>query len=502
MADYLNIKIEELRGIKSLDIDLNLSPGLYAITGQNSSGKSTLMASLASIFYRDLTHKYFNNSSSNKSKISVEYENKSLVITPRDTYYKWKFFFTPDNQKDRLKINGFYEGSIIYGNRFRDTNPRALFEATKIEKQDLEIAADFVWENLGLILHSNKNHYKGTLYRLLSEKAFRKYKFNGSPYFFELEDGKIISQFSLSTGENLLISVLHSIQYQLRKSTAYRDIYLVLLDEIELALHPSALNRLIHFLKTLAEERKLAIYFSTHSVELIRQIPAENIYFLKKHLNKTVEVQNPVSPAYATRAIYIHDGYDLLTLVEDKLSKQIVQWIIKKENLNSKKLIHTIAAGGWENVVNLHQDIVSSYIVKGNQKVISILDGDIKDEFKSKYVEKGLHGNLNVFHLPIKSAEKYLREKLVDNVDFEFYNDFGDNFFRRKSLDELLVEYKEIGGVGNDLKGKKLLNILKNELIAVGQNESEFYNFLTEHIVESEKEMMSKLGERVKKIFK
>lgn len=502
MAEYLHIKIEELRGIKELEIDLNLSPGIYAITGQNSSGKSTLMAGLASIFYRDLTHKYFNNSSSSDSKISVSYDRKNLTITPRSNYYKWQFLFTPNDNKNKLKINGFYEGSIIYGNRFRDTNPRALFEATKIKKSDLEESAEFVWENLGIILHNNKNHYKGILYRLLSEKAYNKYKFNGSPYFYELENGKIISQFSLSTGENLLISVLHSIQYQLRKSTSYRDIYLVLLDEIELALHPSALNRLIHFLENLADERKLAVYFSTHSVELIRQIPAENIYFLKRHLNHKVEVQNPVSPAYATRAIYIHDGYDLLTLVEDKLAKSIVDWIIQKEKIGSKKLVHTLPAGGWENVINLHQDIISSYIVKGNQKVISVLDGDVKEEFKEKYINKGLHGNLNVFFLPIKSAEKYLREKLVDNVEYDFYNDFGDTFFKRKSIDDLMIEYKEIGGVSNDPKGKRLLNILKNELVSIGQNEKEFYTYLTEYIVESEKEMMTNLADRIKRILK
>lgn len=502
MADFLKIHIEKIRGIESLEIDLNLSPGIYAITGQNSSGKSTLMASLASIFYRDLTHKFFGNSTSTESKISVSSNRKSLEITPRYPNPKWLYKFNPNSNSDKLKINGFYEGSIIYGNRFRDTNPRALFEAQKIQKNELENAADFVWENLGIILHNNKNHYQNKLFRLLSEKALLKYKFSGSPYFYEVDENKIISQFSLSTGENLLISVLHSIQYQLRKSNAYRDIYLVLLDEIELALHPSALNRLIHFLSELAKQRSLAIYFSTHSVELIRQIQPQNIYFLRKHLNGKVEVQNPVSPAYATRAIYIHDGYDLLALVEDNLAKSIVQWIILKEDLNKKKLIHTISAGSWENVINLNQDIKSSYIVKDNQKVISILDGDVENEFKTKYIEKGLHGNLNVFFLPIKSAEKYLREKLVTNVDFTFYNDFGDNFFKRKTLDDLLTEYKEAGGLKSDNNGKLLLNILKNELLAIGQSEKEFYNFLTEYIVEAEKELMTKLADRIKRILK
>jgi energy-coupling factor transporter ATP-binding protein EcfA2 len=286
---------------------------------------------------------------------------------------------------------------------------RAVFEAQKITVDELDVAAEFVWKNLGGILHNNENYYKNRLFRLKSERAYSKYRFNGSPYFFQLENGELISQFSLSTGENLLVSVLHSINYQLGNRTAAKETYLVLLDEVELALHPSALNRLHHFLKELSVKRSLAVYFSTHSVELIRQIPAENIYFLKKHLDNTVEAQNPVSPAYATRAIYIHDGYDVLILVEDILAKNMVEWIINKENLAQKRLLHVISAGGWENVVALHSDILSSYIIRQGQKAISILDGDAEKEFRERYVEKGLYGNLNVFFLPVKSAEKYLR---------------------------------------------------------------------------------------------
>jgi energy-coupling factor transporter ATP-binding protein EcfA2 len=502
MADYLNVRIEKLRGIEDLKIDLNLTPGIYAIAGQNASGKSTLMASLASIFYKDIANKYFANSTQQQTKISVALDRKTLEISPNLPNSRWRYNYNSRFSNEKLKINGFYEGSIIYGNRFRDTNPRALFEATKIIFEDLEPAADFVWENLGHILHDNRNYYKGKLFRILSTRAYRNYRFNGSPYFIVLEDGKIISQFSLSTGENLMVSVLHSIQYQLKKSSAYRELYLVLLDEIELALHPSALNRLIKFLNGLAIDRHLAVYFSTHSVELIRQIPSENIYFLRKHLNNVVEVQNPVSPAYATRAIYIHDGYDLLILVEDNLAKCLVDWIIRKEDLNKKRLIHILPAGGWENVLALNQDIVSSYILKQGQKAISILDGDIQGEYKTKYVDKGLHGNLNVFFTPIKSAEKYLRDKLVDNVNFDFYNSFGDNFFKRKTLDSLLNEYKEVGGIINDKNGKRLLNILKNELVAIGQSEKEFYTYLTEYIVEEEKQFMINLVDRLKRIIK
>lgn len=491
--------ISNLRGIKQLDIDLNLSPGVYAITGQNASGKSTLIASLASIFYRDLPKKFFISTQGDTS-IIYKFDDKSLKIAP-NTSMLWDYEFTPSDKINRLHINGFYEGSIIFGNRFRDTNLRAVFEAQRITVDELDAAAEFVWKNLGNILHNNENYYKQKLFRLSSQKAYNKYKFNGSPYFYQLNNGELISQFNLSTGENLLVSVLHSINYQLGNRYTSKDTYLVLLDEVELALHPSALNRLYHFLEGLSSERNLAVYFSTHSVELIRQIPAENIYFLKRHLDYTVEVQNPVSPAYATRAIYIHDGYDVLILVEDILAKNIVEWIISKENLGQKRLLHVISAGGWENVVALHSDILSSYIIKQGQTAISILDGDVESDFRERYVKKGLYGNLNVFFLPVNSAEKYLREKLVNKVDYNFYNDFGDRFFRRKSLDELLQEYGTLNGIENDKSGKRLVGLLKKELIELGRSEKEIYAFLTEYIVEREKVLATTLADRIKRIL-
>jgi energy-coupling factor transporter ATP-binding protein EcfA2 len=495
MAEYLKVKMKSLRSIKKVEFELNLEPGLYAITGRNACGKSTVMAGLASIFYRDIAKRYFFNATDDDTILGFKLDEDTLVIKPEKPKWKYK------SSKNKLKLNGFYEGSIIHGNRFRDANTRALFEATKVKEDSLLGADEFVYKNLGWILHDNEKHYSNKLYRYQVDFAKRAFKFKGSPYFVKMPNGKLISQFSLSTGENMLISVLHSIQYQLRRSKDYREKYLVLLDEVELALHPSALNRLVVFLTGLAKERNLAVYFSTHSVELVRQINSENIYFLKRHLNNVVEVQNPCSPAYATRSIYIHDGYDLLIIVEDQLAKRLVEWVLRKNDLNKKRLIHTVTGGGWENVINLHQDIISSNIIRSGQKVVSVLDGDVKNKFQEKFRENGLRGNLNIYFLPIQSAEKYLRNKLVDLVDFEFYNHFGDTFFKLKTLDDLMSEYKNINGIESDNSGKKLLSILKRELTRVGQNENEFYAFLTEYIVEKEKELMSKLGERIDKII-
>lgn len=119
MKDKLKIGIEGIRGIKSLNLELNLKPGIYAITGKNASGKSTLIASLASIFYRKILLTYFQNSPSN-AKIEYELEGNKMLASKNSEQKKWDF-------NGDLMLNGFYEGSIIHGNRFRDTNYSALY---------------------------------------------------------------------------------------------------------------------------------------------------------------------------------------------------------------------------------------------------------------------------------------------------------------------------------------------------------------------------------------
>lgn len=87
---------------------------------------------------------------------------------------------------------------------------------------------------------------------------------------------------------------------------------------------------MILFLKEVADEINLSIFFSTHSLELLREIKAQNIYYLTKMLDGSIVATNPCYPAYATRNLYGDDGYgnDMVVLVEDDLAKLIIEKIM------------------------------------------------------------------------------------------------------------------------------------------------------------------------------
>ena len=486
MSD-LSIEISQLRSIKTLKIGLPLERGLYAITGKNGSGKSTLMATIANLFFRDILRNFFINSANASSEIAYCY--KGIAQSMRFNGENWEY------QGRQIYIHGFYEGSLIHGNRFRDTHYRALVSASKVKRSELIEAQRDIKENLGIILHNDPKRYEN-LFKLSSDRAKQIFKFRGSPYFL-IQDDRLISQLSLSTGENLLLSLLHSLFNQIdRRGDNIHD-YFVLLDEVELALHPSALIRLVRFLSKLSKRHNMAIYFSTHSTDLIRNIDPANIFFLNKHADNSVEVINPCYPAYATRNIYMHDGYDYLILVEDILTKKLVDWLLKKEGLLSSKLVHILPCGGWEGVIALHQEIMTSKFLGVGKKAFTILDGDAEEQFNSKFVENGLHLNLNVAFLPIQSAEKFLKRKLVDDVDHRFFRHFNDSFFHQKSLDDVIEGYRLQSSC--DSKGKSLLRLITTELESQECSVEDFSSLIVEYIVENED--MEPLKTRIRKLF-
>ncbi|UJF21536.1 AAA family ATPase [Shewanella sp. OMA3-2] len=321
-----------------------------------------------------------------------------------------------------------------------------------------------------------------TIKKIKNKRLAVELGFESVPYFMEYEDRRL-SQFWLSSGENLLLSLLHflnnKIFQQKRKGSKY--ISLILIDEVELALHPVAISRLVTLLNKLSKEFNLSVYFSSHSTELLRSIDPNNIYYLQSLPNKDIEVINPCYPAYATRFLYNQDGYDILILPEDDLAKFVIDKVINNQRLYEGKLIHILPCGDWRNTVRLHKEILESNLTSHSTKVISVLDGDVTDDFDREKNKDAALQRLNVTFLPIPSLEKYLHQHLIDNVDASFFREINDRFYRKISLDQVIADYQESG---IDRKGKKLWQRMVNTIGDEGMSEHEFLREICSSIYE------------------
>lgn len=399
---------------------------------------------------------------------------------------------------NKMRLNGFYEGSIIFGNRFKDTEFNVIRKLDHLNYSDMDEADEFVRINLGMVLHDDSNYYE-KLYIIKKATAVEN-RLSGRPYFLKIQNDKFISQARMSTGENLLISILNSLNIVRDKREKHNDgrPCIVFLDEIELALHASALRRLVYFLEKISKELNLSIFFSTHSLELIRGIKPQNIYYLTRMFDGSISVTNPCYPAYATRNLYSDDGYgeDVVIFVEDDLAKIILEKIMFEKQLLKNIRVKILPTGGWTNTIMMAHDVISSKLLLRDTKVLVVLDKDIE-----KDVPKFAHNNKKykdiceerIDYLPINSLEKYLQKNLITKFNQDLFEMLDTYLFQKNPLAKILRDYTSKNDVKEDKDGKTLYGLLENELRGIRKDREDLVQIVVKFLVEKEKESLEPL---------
>lgn len=410
-----------------------LEKGVYGVVGNNGCGKSTILLVLAQVISKHyltiLSEDDFSNTSEVKFSIGSE-----TNIWKVDRNRRWVVNTFPRF----IKINGMYEGSLFYGTRFNDSKiVDGMLKNGRINIiSDISDADDYIKNQLSYILHGDQIHYRN-LKKIKNKFIGERLGLRNTPYFISVGNS-LISQYRMSSGECLLISLLHFIYNAIvRKSLPVNEKVLVLIDEIELALHPIAVSRLIDLLQDLSEKsNNLVVILTSHSPEVIRKINPYKMYKIE-NIGGVVRLTNPCFPSYAIRDVYQHDGFDYLLLVEDKLALGIVDKILLKHNLKKSKLLHIVPVGGATNVLTLHLELLKNNILGLGRTIISILDGDVQQEISTKTE----FSHLKKLFLPINSVEKLLYEKVFKNPDQEFIKLLNDKYFTVKSINQLLSEH-------------------------------------------------------------
>ncbi|CFQ33538.1 ATP-dependent nuclease [Yersinia aleksiciae] len=474
--DTINISISEVKNISSAEIEIPFEGGLYGFVGGNGCGKSTLMLILSVLLSERRYLMLKSEDYSDDSFINI------TVNSNTTTSNKW----TPKNNKWVLptgikpfRYNGLYEGSLFYGARFDDSRVvDKLIRTGNISDEHVVDSVEYVKDNLSYILHGDHSHYR-TLKKIKNRATANKLGLNNIPYFMEAKNGNLLSQYRMSSGECLLISLLNFIYYSVADNRSGQSgKALILIDEIELALHPIAITRLISLLNALqGMQKNVVIYLTSHSPEVIRSIKPSNMFMLS-NTNGNINLTNPCFPSYAIRDVYRHDGFDYLILVEDKLAASVVDNVLVSNELKSSKLIHITPVGGWQNVLTLHNDLLNNNVIGINRKIISVLDGDVKTDV----MEKDEFKNTPKCFLPIQSIEKLLYDVIFLRKNDALRKIINDKYFILRSLDELIAEHNERYKTTPENPDKKFYFRLKHELEKRNIQESLFIQNLCEDI--------------------
>ncbi len=454
----MNLKVE-INKIKNLDkckFELPIEKGIYCIVGANGSGKSTVLSCVAQTVFASSLQALNEYDYDETSYIKFEYSNLNTVWQPREA----NWFSTTPIEK-RVRFNGMYEGSLFYGTRFNDSLVIDKLVKDGYVSADSIVDADaYVKQKLSYILHGNYNYYL-SLKRIRNKKIARNAHLKNTPYFQEV-NGHLISQYRMSSGECLLISLLHFVYNALiRRSLPTVQPILMLIDEIELALHPVAVSRLIDLLNEIIKEHNnLTVVLTSHSPEVIRKISPNNLFMMETNEEGIIQPTAPCYPSYAIRDVYMHDGFDYVILVEDLLAKYVVEKVIKQEGLNNGCLINVLPIGGWENVLKFQNEAYHTNTFGIGTNVFSILDGDVMGNIKKEYK------NFPKTFLPISSIEKYLHKVITTPSLNKIKKEINDSFFMVESLDDLLADYYSEGDNNGKSLYRKLLKNLENRGIS------------------------------------
>ena len=278
-----SIEIQKLRHITSLKFDIP-SPGVYLLAGTNGAGKTSLLACLHRIGSAQAFPRHFRSSTQSLvldsfacSQITFSLDGQSVAYA----YAGERWVPRPRKHSALLKKFGYPE--VVY---IGATADRITPRPEDFKPRRLGGASPEVRDAANLIFSTSK--FDGlkviNLTRGAGNQAFllQATPPPGATYF---------SERNFSLGELCVLKLLRRLK-DCKKGA------MVLIDELELALHPKAQTQLLQHLRTFAPTKDLTVIFSTHSVSLLKSVPRKNILFLDNSGGGTTAVCG-CYPAYA-----------------------------------------------------------------------------------------------------------------------------------------------------------------------------------------------------------
>ncbi|MCG0050223.1 AAA family ATPase [Priestia aryabhattai] len=304
-----HISIHGINGIERLDLSLN--KGFNFICGKNGIGKTTILNCIASSF----------NRVSQEVRKNVRSEEGKWYITGEinDNPRFYEYFNVDENTqytrtgRPRYK-NAIKSKEIINFSISRTAYSTPIYTPKSITQSltESDRLQNWMYDNYFDVAHMSSKRLKNLLiaqecfYLLNPETRFSKVfrrelktdenEYKGGPkadIYVETPTGEIPFNY-LSSGYRACLSILLGIIKQTEVTSALKDVHsfngVILIDELDLHLHPAWQAKLIEILKWLVPEAQ--IIATTHSPHIIQVAKQNEIIALAYHNQKKNEIIN------------------------------------------------------------------------------------------------------------------------------------------------------------------------------------------------------------------
>ncbi len=366
------VTIKSLLSIKELEFDVP-EAGVWGLAGRNGAGKSSLLAALWRIGSSEAFRTAFPSSSNERldsfTGTEITYATGEQEVTYRRTKKRWP----PTPRKNALSINDFEFELVIFigadAERVsptpKDFDPRKNRGASKFIKDGLkEVFGTEKFVDLKVV---NVSRGRMTPAYILPGETI-----SGQRHYF--------SEKNFSLGELCVLKMLAKLD-KIGEQKA-----LILIDEMDMALHPVAQVGLFQFLQRLSDENGHMVIISTHSPAIIKEVPPRNLIFLDPQADGTVSVISTPDKGMVLRGVSgdIHLREGSRVYCEDEMARSFImaahaKWLAGK-NKNAKSF-HVMTSGSWTKVLDAgHAD------GKDGSSHFSVLDADVTDQHVTGHV--------------------------------------------------------------------------------------------------------------------
>jgi ABC-type dipeptide/oligopeptide/nickel transport system ATPase subunit len=411
---HLKITLESIQHLAYLTLDLDLSkPGLVCLVGRNGAGKTTLVRALrnlanADTFVSTATPHAFSATSKityvvDGVEVLFNYDRRIRSLNCRQAI--------PTDWRNLIAA----ELPMPHGLRFN------YFKSASEADMDIRkaIALGVYVQPIDLI------NFLSEIYRNSRFSKMVEVTVKGKNYYAVVkDDGTYIREDYLSSGEYFLINLYRTLQGSAQ---------LIVIDEIDISLDAAAQANLARCLRAFCNRFKCKIFFTTHSLALMQQLDDDSELFFIETNNDQASIRL-TSYSDAKARLFGFLGWDRYILTEDEVLLGFLKAIIGKFCPRVFFRYKIIPLGGGSQVVNLMRQNELEQFLASPDKVISILDGDQKNE---KYCQ-----GQRVHMIPIESVEKSLfayRQAdpefpfLCERTDFTGCKDFH-NYLQQKKI--------------------------------------------------------------------
>lgn len=420
---FNQVKINNFRHLQN--VELNFRHPITVISGSNKNGKTSILMTIACSHFNfdrqdvvsgewrratwsEVVRFTDHDSQTSDWSYSIKFrtgENISTLSGRRNhRTKKWSGVAKKENQIGHPRFDGDTSGRHVCLLDVNRINParhlsKTVYRKAKVASRSAILESSSIKEYLSYILEASYDDIES-----LTAQG------DSTIYCLSPGAGQRYSSFNTASGEDVLINLIEQIMHMPEKS-------LILIDEIEIGLHPKIQHRLMDVLYIISQRRHLQFIIVSHSYAVIDSVPAVSRIFLDR--NGGVITANPGLSTYETLTrmdSHIFPCADLF--VEDDISHWIIDKAINEINAANPGfacLIKIYEIGAADKTYNcFQQQLDLRGMGQNGAKPLCILDGDMREI-------KDSSGNFRYptqadlfFHFSDLAPEKMLLEKYLE----------------------------------------------------------------------------------------